>query len=114
MSSLEEEKKRLIEKYKDKKYEYSQSVEGNFSCLKEGEFDWWKYKFYIKQIEKAEQGKHIEEHFTKQDLKFDLSKKFYIKKEVVFTAGGDLLSGSQITPETTKNLWNDIKDFYFN
>lgn len=114
MSSLEEEKKRLIEKYKDKKYEYSQSVEGNFSCLKEGEFDWWKYKFYIKQIEKAEQGKHIEEHFTKQNLKFDLSKKFYIKKEVVFTAGGDLLSGSQITPETTKNLWNDIKDFYFN
>ena len=114
MSSLEEEKKRLVEKYKDKKYEYSQSVEGNFSCLKEGEFDWWKYKFYIKQIEKAEQGKHIEEHFAKQDLKFNLSKYFYIKKEAVFTAGGDLLAGSQITPETTKNLWDDIKDFYFN
>lgn len=114
MSSLEDEKKRLIEKYKDKKYEYSQPVEGNFSCLKEGEFDWWKYKFYIKQIEKAEQGKNIEEYFAKQDLKFDLNKDFYIKKEAVFTAGGDLLSGSQITPETTKKLWDDIKDFYFN
>lgn len=114
MSSLEDEKKRLIEKYKDKKYEYSQPVEGNFSCLKEGEFDWWKYKFYIKQIEKAEQGKNIEEYFSKQDLKFDLSKNFSTKKEAVFTAGGDLLSGSQITPETTKRLWDDIKDFYFN
>ena len=114
MSSLEDEKKRLIEKFKDKKYEYSQPVEGNFSCLEEGEFDWWKYKFYIKQIEKAEEGKHIEEYFYNQNLKFDLSKNFHIKNEAVFTAGGDLLSGKQITPETTKKLWDDIKEFYFN
>lgn len=114
MSSLDEEKRYLKEHFKDEKYEYSQSLGGDFSKLEEDEFDWWKYKFYIKQIEKAEKNKHIEEYFKQQNFEIKLNKNFKAKSQAVFTAGGDLLSGNTINPNTTKSLWDDIKDFYFN
>jgi poly-gamma-glutamate synthesis protein (capsule biosynthesis protein) len=96
-----------------KKYQYSQPVEGNFNCLTLGEFDWWKYKYYIRQIEKAEKGKEIERFFREQDLSFHLDN-FRKESEFTLTAGGDLLPGSEITPATTEHLWDDIQDFYFN
>lgn len=113
MSNLELEKLKLIEEFKNEKYQYSQSVEGNFSCLEPGEFSWWKYKYYIRQIENAEQGKHIEEYFNNQDLEFRVDKDFKATSDFILTAGGDLLTGDQITPYTTKHLWDDIEAFYF-
>lgn len=91
---------------------YSLPVEGNFNCLAPGEFDWWKYKYYIRQPERAEKGKGIESYFQRQDLTFSddgLEK----EGEFVLTAGGDLLSGSEITARTTAHLWDDVKEFYF-
>lgn len=95
-----------------KKYRYSRPVEGNFNCLAPGEFDWWKYKYYIRQIEKAEKGKGIEQFFKVQDLSFS-GKGMRKEGKFILTAGGDLLSGSEVTPQTTKHLWDDVKDFYF-
>lgn len=114
MSNLESEKLELIEQFKDEKYQYSQSVEGNFSDLKPGEFSWWKYKYYVKQIENAEQGKHIEEYFNNQDLEFKVDDDFKASSEFILTAGGDLLTGDQISPSTTEHLWDDVENFYFN
>ncbi|HEX3017423.1 MAG TPA: CapA family protein [Caproicibacter sp.] len=95
------------------RYRYSQPVEGNFNCLAAGEFDWWKFKYYIRQIEKAEKGKEIEHFFRQQELSF-LPDGFQKESEFVLTAGGDLLPGSEITPQTTEHLWDDIQKFYFN
>jgi poly-gamma-glutamate capsule biosynthesis protein CapA/YwtB (metallophosphatase superfamily) len=95
-----------------KQYRYSRPVEGNFNCLAPEEFDWWKYKYYIRQIEKAEKGKEIERYFQEQDLSFQ-NQDFKKEREFTLTAGGDLLPGSEITPQTTKHLWDDIKEFYF-
>ncbi len=94
------------------RYRYSRPVEGNFNCLAPGEFDWWKYKYYIRQIEKAEKGKDIERFFKEQNLSFQTDG-FKKESEFVLSAGGDLLSGSEITPQTTEHLWDDVKDFYF-
>lgn len=95
------------------RYRYSRPVEGNFNCLAPGEFDWWKYKYYIRQPEKAEKGKGIETYFRKQDLSFQ-SGGLEKEGEFTLTAGGDLLSGSEITERTTGHLWDDVRDFYFN
>lgn len=94
------------------RYRYSQPVEGNFNCLAPGEFDWWKYKYYIRQIEKAEKGKGIEQFFNEQDLSFQHGS-FENESTFTLTAGGDLLPGSEITKKTTEHLWDDIQDFYF-
>jgi len=91
---------------------YSRPVEGNFNCLAPGEFDWWKYKYYIRQIEKAEKGKGIERFFRGQDLSFQQDH-FTKESKFTLTAGGDLLPGSEITPATAEHLWDDVKDFYF-
>ncbi|MDF2671779.1 MAG: CapA family protein [Clostridiales bacterium] len=110
---LEKLKYRIIGVLKGDKYRYSQPVQGDFNDLQPGEFDWWKYKYYIRQIEQAEKGKHIEEFFAKQNLDFSLPEGFVAKGTFKMTAGGDLLSGDQITTETTKHLWDDIAHFYF-
>lgn len=94
-------------------YRYSRPVEGNFNCLAPGEFDWWKYKYYLRQIEKAEKGKGIEHFFRQQNLAFR-PENFQKESEFTLTAGGDLLPGSEITPRTTEHLWDDIREFYFN
>lgn len=110
---LEKLKYRLLGVLKGDKYRYSQTVQGDFNDLKPGEFDWWKYKYYIRQIERAEKGKHIEEFFAEQNLDFSLPEGFVPNGTFTMTAGGDLLSGDQITTETTKHLWEDIAPFYF-
>jgi len=98
---------------KGEKYKYSQEYEDNFKYMDLGEKLWWGYKSAIKQIEKAEKGKGIEEYFANQDLNFEPGESFDIKNKIVITAGGDLSSSEMITPENTEHLWEDIKDFYF-
>lgn len=110
---LEKIKYRLLGVIKGDKYRYSQPVQGDFNDLQPGEFDWWKYKYYIRQIERGEKGKHIEEFFAKQNLNFSLPKDFVPNGTFTMTAGGDLLSGDQLTVETTQYLWDDIAPFYF-
>lgn len=111
--ALEKMKYRLLGVIKGDKYRYSQPVQGDFADLQPGEFDWWKYKYYIRQIERAEKGKNIEEFFAKQNFGFSLPKDFVPQGIFTMTAGGDLLSGDQLTVETTKHLWDDIASFYF-
>lgn len=111
--NLEKAKLRVSTLGNRNKYRYSRPVEGNFNDLAPGEFTWWKYKFYIKQVEKAEKGKHIEQYFLKQDLSFSLDPAFEKKSSFTLTAGGDLLPGDQITPSATEHVWDDVKDFYF-
>lgn len=110
---LEKLKYSLLGVIKGDKYKYSQPVQGDFNDLQPGEFDWWKYKYYIRQIERGEKGKHIEEFFAKQDLDFSIPDGFIPQAAFTMTAGGDLLSGDQITTETTQHLWDDISPFYF-
>jgi Putative enzyme of poly-gamma-glutamate biosynthesis (capsule formation) len=110
---FEKIKYRLLGVVKGDEYRYSQPVQGDFNDLKPGEFDWWKYKYYIHQIERAEKGKGIEEYFAGQDLNFSLPEDFEPKGTFTLTAGGDLLSGDQLTPETTQHIWDDIAPFYF-
>lgn len=110
---LEKLKYRLLGVIKGDEYRYSQPVQGDFNDLKPGEFDWWKYKYYIRQIERAEKGKHIEDFFKEQNFDFSLPEGFVPNGSFTMTAGGDLLSGDQITPETTQHLWEDIASFYF-
>lgn len=110
---LEKLKYRLLGAIKGDLYKYSQPVQGDFNDLQPGEFDWWKYKYYIRQIEYGEKGKHIEEFFAKQNMDFSLPKDFETHGTFTMTAGGDLLTGDQLTVETTKHLWDDIRPFYF-
>ena len=111
--AAEKIKYRLLGVIKGDTYRYSQNVQGDFSNLQPGEFDWWKYKYYIKQIERAEKGSQIEDYFKKQDLTFSLPEAFEITGKFTLTAGGDLLSGDQLTPETTEHFWDEVEDFYF-
>lgn len=110
---LEKLKYHLLGLAKGDKYRYSQPVQGDFNDLQPGEFNWWKYKYYIRQIERGEKGKHIEEYFAKQNFDFSLPKEFETTGTFTMTAGGDLLTGDQLTVETTKHLWEDISPFYF-
>jgi poly-gamma-glutamate capsule biosynthesis protein CapA/YwtB (metallophosphatase superfamily) len=112
--NLEKAQLRLRALIESGKYQYSRSVEGNFNCLTPGEFEWWKYKYYIKQIEKAEKGKNIERYFANQNITFQPAADFQKESNFTLTAGGDLLPGDEITPATTPHLWDDVKDFYFN
>ena len=55
---------------KGDKYKYSQEYEDNFRYMDMSEKLWWGYKSVVKQIERAEKGKGIEEYFANQDLDF--------------------------------------------
>lgn len=96
------------------KYKYSQEYEDNFRYMGLQEKLWWGYKSVVKQIESAEKGKGIEEYFAGQDLDFTHGDSFISCKRVTVSAGGDLSSSEMISPANTMNLWDDIKDFYFN
>ena len=84
--AAEKIKYRLLGVIKGDTYRYSQNVQGDFSNLQPGEFDWWKYKYYIKQIERAEKGSQIEDYFKKQDLTFSLPEAFEITGKFTLTA----------------------------
>ncbi|QNO15981.1 CapA family protein [Alkalicella caledoniensis] len=95
------------------RYNYSKQIEGNFKYMDTGEKVWWGYKSVVRQIEKAEKGKGIEEYFANQDLRFYTGEEFVPKNRVFITAGGDLSASEMIFPENTGDLWEDILEFYF-
>ncbi len=95
------------------KYRYSQEYEDNFRYMDREEKLWWCYKATIKQIEKAEKGKSIEEYFRTQDLKFSYEEGFNVLGSLVLTAGGDLNCSEVVYPESTLHLWDDVEEFYF-
>lgn len=95
------------------KYKYSQEFEDNFKYMDLKEKLFWGYKSVVKQVEKAEKGKGIEEYFANQNLNFDPGNSFSTESKVVISAGGDLSSSEMIFPENTGQLWDDIRDFYF-
>lgn len=103
----------LIGLCKGEKYQYSQEYEDNFKYMDIGEKLWWGYKSVIRQIERAEKGKGIEEYFANQDLDFGIQESFEVKNKITITAGGDLSASELIIPKNTKQLWEDVEDFYF-
>lgn len=98
---------------KGDKYKYSQEYEDNFRYMDIGEKLWWGYKSVVKQIERAEKGKGIEEYFADQNLNFSKEDTFKIKSKITISAGGDLSASEMIFTENTQYLWDDVKDFYF-
>ncbi|MET1249478.1 CapA family protein [Sporolactobacillus sp. STCC-11] len=74
---------------------------------------WWAYKRYIHQVEHAQKGKGIEEHFARQNLHFDPSKRLVEECAVTFSAGGDLMSKPFLTRESAQHVWDEISNFYF-
>lgn len=95
------------------KYKYSQEYEDNFKYMSLKEKLWWGYKSLIRQVERAEKGKGIEEYFENQDLQFLQNESFEEISSLTITAGGDLSCSEVIYPEGTLNLWDDIKEFFF-
>ena len=100
--------------HKGEKYKYSQEYEDNFKYMDKDEQYWWLYKSIVRQVENAEKGKCIEEFFTNQKLNFLPNEDFKPECALTMTAGGDLLAYDAITPENSKQMWEDVKDFYFN
>ncbi|WP_372999842.1 CapA family protein [Lutispora sp.] len=99
---------------KGDKYIYSQEYEDNFKYMDLGEKLWWGYKSVVKQIERAEKGKGIEEYFANQNLNFKEGNEFENESRIIISAGGDLSASEMIFPENTLHLWHDVQDFYFN
>ncbi len=98
---------------KGDKYKYSQEHEDNFRYMDINEKLWWGYKSVVKQIERAEKGKGIEEYFAGQDLDFTEGELFSAESRITISAGGDLSASEMIFPENTERLWDDVRDFYF-
>ncbi|WPC39711.1 CapA family protein [Clostridium sp. JS66] len=96
-----------------KKYKYSQEYEDNFKYMDWREKLWWGYKFFIKQPDMGERGKNIEKYFLYQNLNYNPPKDFAKKSSLFLTAAGDLNASAHIRPDNTKNMWEDIGDFYF-
>lgn len=98
---------------KGDRYRYSKEYEDNYKYMDLKEKLWWAYKALIKQIEKAEKGKNIEEYFRSQDLNFEPKADFETESRLVLAAGGDVSCSEVIYPESTSYLWEDIEEFYF-
>jgi len=98
---------------KGEKYRYSQEYEDNFRYMGLEEKLWWGYKSVVRQIERAEKGKGIEDFFANQDLDFSPGEGFNAESRITISAGGDLSSSEMITPQNTGKLWEDIEQFYF-
>ncbi len=73
----------------------------------------WAYKCWVRQIEVAERGAGIEDHFAKQTLDFFPEEGFEETASVSLCAGGDLMAVDVLTEENTPYLFDGIGDFYF-
>ncbi len=98
---------------KGDRYKYSQVYEDNAKYMDMDEMIWWGYKSAIRQIERAEKGKGIEEYFANQNLDYKPDGSFVAESKLSISAGGDLLASELICPENARHLWEDVKDFYF-
>lgn len=96
-----------------REFQYSRSSEGNFLYMDFSEKLWWGYKYYYHQVERAQKGKHIEEYFEGQNLSYQPEEGFAEQSSVSLSAGGDILASNHIRPDSTKNVWDDVRDFYF-
>lgn len=73
----------------------------------------WLYRYWLNQLEVAEQGSKLENFFESQVLDFVCNEPLdYAIPSVSVSCAGDLLAVDVLTPENTKHLFDDIKDFY--
>ena len=96
-----------------KEFGASRALEGNSAFMGLDEQYWWGYKFYWGPIEKAEPGSGLEAFFRNQNLDFSTSPDFVEKSSMTLAMGGDILVSPDLSPETTRNLWDDVREFYF-
>lgn len=92
---------------------YSHDTEGNFAYMRLSDKVWWAYKRYIRQVERAQRGNGIEEHFASQNLCFCAPDGFEETSSAVLSAGGDLMPKPFLTPEATRHAWDEAAGFYF-
>lgn len=69
------------------------------------------YKYYFKTLERAEKNSGIEEYFLTQNFVFP--EKPLTAKTVTLSAGGDLMPYKWVNPASTKHLWDEVGDFFF-
>lgn len=69
------------------------------------------YKYYFKTLERAEKNSGIEEYFLTQNFVFP--EKPLTAKTITLSAGGDLMPYEWVCPTSTKNLWDEVGDFFF-
>lgn len=72
----------------------------------------WVYRYWLNQLEVAEKGSGIEDIFAIQDLSELAKKKPFNAPSLSISCAGDLLAVDVLTPENTRNLFDEIKDFY--
>jgi poly-gamma-glutamate synthesis protein (capsule biosynthesis protein) len=96
------------------RFHYPQPVKGKYNVAGDKmEMLIWAYKCWVRQMEVAEKGSGIERYFAEQTLKFAPPDGFVPEKSLRVSAGGDLMAVDALTYEYTTNLFDGIKDFYF-
>ncbi|MBR2806850.1 MAG: CapA family protein [Oscillospiraceae bacterium] len=70
----------------------------------------WLYVSQVRQIEKAERGSGIEEYFSHRNISIPSSD----DPLLTVTAGGDILAVDRINAGSTRNLFTEVQNFYFN
>ena len=92
---------------------YSRATEGNFAYMRLTDKLWWGYKQYIRQVELAEKGVGIEEHFAKENLRFTPPEGFIEHSAFTLSAGGDLMPSPYLSPKNVQHVWDEIAGWYF-
>jgi poly-gamma-glutamate synthesis protein (capsule biosynthesis protein) len=96
-----------------KEWSGARPLEGNAGHMGADEKYWWGYKYYFGPIEDEEPGSGLERFFHDQDLDLDPRDGFVEETGMTFCAGGDILAHPGLNPGTTRNIWDDVRDFYF-
>ena len=71
----------------------------------------WLYRYWFNQLEIAEKGTDLEEHFRNQNLDFTLEN-FHVENKASLSSAGDLLAIDVLIPENTHHLFDGIQEFY--
>ena len=94
-------------------FRYPQPVKGRYDvAVNKKEKLKWAYRCWVHQLETAEKGSGIEEYFASQELDFSLPRGFVTEREMTMTAAGDLMAVDCLTEESTKRLFDGIRNFY--
>lgn len=95
-------------------FRYPQPVRGRYQvATNKLEKLKWAYRCWVRQLEVAEKGSGLEDHFRNQDLNFTLPDGFQPESRLTVAAGGDLMAVDCFTYEDTPHLFDGISDFYF-
>lgn len=95
-------------------FRYPQPVKGRYQvATNKLEKVKWAYRCWVHQLERAEKGSGIEDHFAQQDLSFRLPQGFQEAGRTTISAAGDLMAVDCFTYEDTEFLFNGIRGFYF-